>query len=318
MSSIKIATWNSQGDPSPVPAKKEVLERLLRECHVVLIQECGDLARTWRGGGTIHASPHIGAFNNRCNSCILSQIPFQRLNSWTLPSSNGRRCTYGWCQPSENISLIVATLHANAWVDAAYDGRQAVNTLHQRHPGQDFIVGGDFNREPISLTGRTRRVRVGTRTRGADFQLATCNLPTHSRGRELDFFIRSPALTTRFTRRYHLWGGSDHCPVLTTISYPDDDEDSAGPSGDDVNRKRTRPGGPDPKRRRVGPASGGRLAGIPALPSGFPEHLHLQEQERSRPGDEDEAGDRFGAGGEAQRPHGHEVAESQRRERGRG
>ena len=211
---VTIATWNSRGNPANDEGKKQVLADLFRRAHIVLIQECGQLV--WPGAW-VYRSIHAGAFNERCNSCIISKVELKAPSLGTLPSSNGRAFSHGTVKDAEG-SFVVATLHANASYDAALDGRTALQELSSVYKDAPIVVGGDFNVEPIYLSAEgTRSVHVGSSTRGCDFHVACTSGPAHTSGHLLDYFVLNPLLASENTQPYHLWGGSDHRPVLTTV-----------------------------------------------------------------------------------------------------
>ena len=213
---LSIATWNSRGNPANDNDKLAVLNCLFREHRIILIQECGGLSRSnLPPGASIIASDHVGAYHNRCNSCIISDQLLQNVGSFTLPSSNGRACTYG----NYGQGLIVGTLHANAHYDAAHDAAGALAQLSHEFPNMPVILGGDFNAEPIDLsTGRTRSKLVGTTSRGVGFHIASPGVSTHTSGRTLDFFVLNSQLISKNTRTHFTNGGSDHKPVMTAVA----------------------------------------------------------------------------------------------------
>jgi hypothetical protein len=219
---FRIATWNSRGSPAGNDDKMDVLRYLMNNNDVVLIQECGRLAVTDLPGGTnlapcyFYLMLHAGAFNERCNSCIISNVALDNLDRITLNSSNGRSSTCGI-----RNGVVVATLHANASYDAACDVRGAIASLGTRYPGVPCVLGGDFNTEPIDLsTGRTRSVTVGSSSRGTDFNLVVPASTTHvgqNSNRTLDYFALSHELGGGNAHTYHSLGGSDHYPVMIEV-----------------------------------------------------------------------------------------------------
>ncbi|WP_437585919.1 endonuclease/exonuclease/phosphatase family protein [Sorangium sp. So ce1000] len=213
-----IATWNSRGNPAASPAKHKVLLSLIKDCSVILLQECGKLKQSdLPRNRHLYASEHAGAYNNRCRSAIISNVPLRNIDGGTLPSSNGRAYSYGIYENA----LMVGTLHANASNDAGMDRRAAAEAmlkLTKNHNLIGFVLGGDFNVDP---GGRT--ITVGGSWRGKDAKIAYCRPPTHIHGGKLDYFIYfsqdSGAVECLNTRRGRRLGGSDHYPVITDVHY---------------------------------------------------------------------------------------------------
>ena len=127
-------------------------------------------------------------------------------------------------------SLIVGTMHANAAPNAPYDVNYALSQLGNI---QKFIVGGDFNCNPIQLRGYT-----GTQSRpGVIYSIEAPVLPTHKGGETLDYFIYNDGLGIKvqaipadvphppykisriIPRDIKSTGGSDHIPVAVVVEY---------------------------------------------------------------------------------------------------
>jgi endonuclease/exonuclease/phosphatase (EEP) superfamily protein YafD len=225
--SIKIATWNSQGNPRNNTNKETVLKYLLNNCNVIFIQECG--AINLNGLNTQFSIAHsmqTGSFNNRCTTCIISDQPLISTGSITLQSSNGRNCIYG---DYNNTGIIVGTLHANASTNAAADATGAITELYKKFKTNPILIGADFNAEPGGQsTGKTRSKRIGTKKRGKDFYIASPSFATHIKGKIYDYFIFNGELTSSNTHKYYTNGGSDHTPVISdfNLRQKDNDDDS--------------------------------------------------------------------------------------------
>jgi len=115
-----ITTWNSQGDPTARENKLKILEDLLRQSDVVMIQECGNMAKLSENFPSINmiCQKQTGAFNSRCSTCILAHdaISIRRDEYGYLPSSNGR-----WFIVANYKDYVLSTLHANAYLGGAND-----------------------------------------------------------------------------------------------------------------------------------------------------------------------------------------------------
>ena len=79
-SHMKICTWNSQGNPLNDAIKLNILNHLLtiEQCNVVMIQECGKFILPAQHSGRYHyiVVEHAGAYNQRCNTCIIADLNF--------------------------------------------------------------------------------------------------------------------------------------------------------------------------------------------------------------------------------------------------
>ena len=77
---MKICTWNSQGNPLNDAIKLNILNHLLtiEQCNVVMIQECGQFILPAQHSGRYHyvVVEHAGAYNQRCNTCIIADLNF--------------------------------------------------------------------------------------------------------------------------------------------------------------------------------------------------------------------------------------------------
>ena len=212
---IKVATWNTRGNPAGSREKMAVLQALLRSNHIVLLQECGGLTAADVGGRSLVVRGPAGAYHIRCSSAIISDRALDGVGEFTLPSSNGRACSFG---SYYNDSLIIATLHANSHIDAVHDASGVLAEFSRRFVNPNLLVGGDFNAEPSDQsTGKTRSKTVGSSTRGEDFYVASPDGATHRCGRKLDYFIYNHNVRCENTTRYHTYGGSDHLPVMTEV-----------------------------------------------------------------------------------------------------
>lgn len=216
---LKIATWNSQGSPSNSSAKIEILEFLYNRFDIILLQECGNFSLDVQGGtmiledATLTDSLHAGAFNVRCNSCIISKKRVRAITSHYLSSGVGRFVA-GVHVESEGIN--VYNIHATAQGGGAADVTSVLSSLTE-----PFILGGDMNCTPEELRGggrsQNRSLLVGTSSRGRQFEIARTGSNTRG-GREYDFFIHSQNLSHRNVDRYTLKGG-DHFPVYAEFDF---------------------------------------------------------------------------------------------------
>lgn len=160
-----------------------------------------------------YTSTHAGAINPRCNSCIISDRQLQNHGISTLRSSTGRACSYGEYLPG----LVVATLHASASSLAGGDATGAASELGNLFTDEAIIIGGDFNAEPVDLSGKTRSKQIGTSSRGERWNIITSGMATHDNGKVYDYFIANNNLTNPGARNHTTNGGSDHTPVMTEI-----------------------------------------------------------------------------------------------------
>lgn len=199
-SHMKICTWNSQGNPLNDAIKLNILNHLLtiEQCNVVMIQECGQF---------ILPAQHAGAYNQRCNTCIIADLNFVASIHYLI-SGTGRSAiclNYNGCN--------IYTLHCESGSGAVGDIRDLV-----RHAVSPFIIGGDMNSTPSELSDNLRIMTTGTRSRpGNSAYFACCGMPTHISGRELDYFLIDSRLQLKTSvRGYHMKGG-DHYPVILEI-----------------------------------------------------------------------------------------------------
>lgn len=212
---MRIATWNSQGCPSNSEEKSKILQYLYTISDIILLQECGnlsfDIERTTNilDGTELTNGLHAGAYNIRCNSCIISKIRVEEIDGHYLPSGTGRQVT-GIFVPSEDVN--VYNIHAASGCGGAADVVSALSQL--REP---LILGGDMNCTPEDLQagGREhhRQLRIGTSTRYNDFDFAKTGYPTRG-NKEYDYFIHSLTFTHYLVLRHTMRGG-DHFPVLS-------------------------------------------------------------------------------------------------------
>lgn len=212
---MKICTWNSQGNPYSSSEKEEVLNQLYNDNDVLLIQECGDIAKDLQlPDATIWAEGQAGAFNNRCTTCIISKIGGcrERLDVY---SSTGRSAIH-----LNVMGLNIYTLHATSG-----NGIPDVMNLFARAQ-EPFIIGGDMNCSRTTILenhgvagNMTDYIFSGTHSRYGNLgRLVTSERVTHpGSGSELDFFIASLSLRTSDTH-IHPESGGDHFPVCTEIS----------------------------------------------------------------------------------------------------
>lgn len=212
---MKICTWNSQGNPYTTPKKIEILNQLYNDNDVLLIQECGDIAKDLQlPDATIWAEGQAGAFNNRCTTCIISKIGGcrERLDVY---SSTGRSAIH-----LNVMGLNIYTLHATSG-----NGVPDVMKLFARAQ-EPFIIGGDMNCSRTTILenhgvagNMTDYIFSGTHSDPNKIGIiTTSNRVTHPwSGSELDFFIVSLSLRTKCTHRYSESGG-DHYPVCTEVS----------------------------------------------------------------------------------------------------
>ena len=215
--SLKICTWNSQGNPYNDKTKKklDILQQLYKCNDVLLIQECGGIANNLKTDGRCFWNvEQAGAGNNRCSLCIISNVGgFGEVLDAT--SSTGRSVIH------VNIGNIhIYTLHATSG-----NGLPDVMTLLE-NAQEPFIIGGDLNcnrSEILNSHGvcgsEVNYAFSGTRSRPNKLgELITSDRLTHpGSGNELDFFIVSLSLRTYSTRLHPVMGG-DHYPVCTVVS----------------------------------------------------------------------------------------------------
>ena len=135
---MKICTWNSQGNPLNDAIKLNILNHLLKieQCNVVMIQECGQFILPAQHSGRYHyvVVEHAGAYNQRCNTCIIADLNFVASIHYLI-SGTGRSAiclNYNGCN--------IYTLHCESGSGAVGDIRDLV-----RHAVSPFIIGGDMN-----------------------------------------------------------------------------------------------------------------------------------------------------------------------------
>ena len=198
-SHMKICTWNSQGNPLNDAIKLNILNHLLttEQCNVVMIQECGNFILPAQHSGRYHyvVVEHAGAYNCRCNTCIIADLNFVASIHYLI-SGTGRSAiclNYNGCN--------IYTLHCESGSGAVGDIRDLV-----RHAVSPFIIGGDMNSTPSELSEYLRIMTTGTRSRpGNSANFACCGMPTHFSGRELDYFLIDSRLQLRTcVLRYHI------------------------------------------------------------------------------------------------------------------
>lgn len=217
-----IITWNSRGNPVNDQDKLSVLASILNGIYdVILLQECGRLNQAditnIRNGYHFYSSPHAGAHNLRCNSCIITRGRLTNVSRIDLPSANGRACIVGTYN-----NVLIGTLHSNANNAAACDAASVASRIRRYSNGLPIIIGGDFNVEPfdLTLTGnlayRTRRRQVGTASRRADYSIACPPSNTHTSRNIYDYFMYTGRIRFSDTRTLLRNGGSDHLPVKST------------------------------------------------------------------------------------------------------
>ena len=210
-SHMKICTWNSQGNPLNDAIKLNILNHLLtiEQCNVVMIQECGKFILPAQHSGRYHyiVVEHAGAYNQRCNTCIIADLNFVASIHYLI-SGTGRSAiclNYNGCN--------IYTLHCESGSGAVGDIRDLV-----RHAVSPFIIGGDMNSTPSELSDNLRIMTTGTRSRpGNSAYFACCGMLTHISGRELDYFLIDSRLQLKtYVRGYHMKGGH-HYPVILEI-----------------------------------------------------------------------------------------------------
>lgn len=213
---MRICTWNSQGNPLNHDIKKYILADLLtrERCNVVMIQECGDYAYTYTGGGDyFYRADHVGALHNRCNTCMISRLPnIVSFSQAILPSGTGR----SYIELNIGNRLYFYTLHASAGDAAKSD---VMYTLSKAR--NNFIIGGDMNCTPYDLCpSRRKEIFAGTADRRYnDAIIKHTSMVTHpGTGAILDYFIIDKKLGYSYLNieRYSLQGG-DHYPVILEI-----------------------------------------------------------------------------------------------------
>ncbi|AZZ93261.1 endonuclease [Hahella sp. KA22] len=210
---MRVATWNSQGNPTSSDSKIKILSNLLNECDIILIQECGGLSQASLDSVStqkwLYSCEQVGAFNNRCTTCIISkQVPVAH-GCIYLQTDTGRSSLYA----TFGEGFTVLTFHANAGgrgaADAQLVGQHAVGKI----PG-NFIIGGDFNCVPFDLSSRRNIIRIGSNSRGKELRIVSSGSNTHPGSHhELDYFLVSENIDVRNVAKYHMQGG-DHYPVI--------------------------------------------------------------------------------------------------------
>lgn len=214
--SIRICTWNSQGNPANNFNKSEILVWLYRQNDVLLIQECGDII------GQIaeildhpycYYVPQAGAFNNRCSTCIITKQPADSgPDYFYLSSGSGRYAIHIFI-----FGVHIYTLHS-------LSGNGTSDVIDVLNKSNDpFIIGGDMNCTPEELKesyGRkkSRMIQTGTQSRPMKTaRFIRSNVCTHpSSRRELDYFLVNQYIHSCNTKCFHLHGG-DHYAICTTV-----------------------------------------------------------------------------------------------------
>lgn len=224
---MKIITWNSRGNPTLNIKKKLFFEKMIKNLspNIILIQECGTLYETIQNAKIpnywIVRSPHAGALNKRCNSCIISDGEMTEIKYLTQQSSNGRAMSYGRYSVEYSgvrIFMVVGTMHSNAYFDAACDARNAFKKVMNDYPNTPIIIGGDFNTEPYEMsTLKRRKIELGTYSRGIGMKVAAPENCTINK-KKYDYFVHNEFVVLKNTRRYSGQGGSDHFPVITEVT----------------------------------------------------------------------------------------------------
>ena len=101
---------------------------------------------------------HAGAYNQRCNTCIIADLNFVASIHYLI-SGTGRSAiclNYNGCN--------IYTLHCESGSGAVGDIRDLV-----RHAVSPFIIGGDMNSTPSELSDNLRIMTTGTRSRPVSY-----------------------------------------------------------------------------------------------------------------------------------------------------
>lgn len=220
--SIIIATWNTQGDPTPVKkndakqkTRNSMLAYLISNVHVLLLQECGNLAEiesyTKKKNANISYGQQAGAYNVRCSTAIVSFVDCE-FESKYLTSGTGRSAIFMFSN-----KIAIGTLHSQSGAGAGDVSTVVTHLFKKKING--FIIGGDFNCAP-SDTGwiveeKRNTMYIGTQSRGSEFSYWAPQNKTHVNGGILDWFIFNNVIPTQ-AQRCHAMGG-DHYPVMLEI-----------------------------------------------------------------------------------------------------
>jgi hypothetical protein len=210
---LKIATWNSQGNPTRNEVTTKTLQWLLDNCSVIFLQECGALEASDLPQGCYFSwVEHLGAKNRRCRTGLISNMQLQDIKYESLLSSSGRM----WLAGIYDMKYVVATLHAEASGVAGIDTDGAVKDLLKNYGEKaPLVIGADFNRDPFEVSNsRTRSAHFGTASRGVDFDVVSVGKATHEHGATLDYFLTRNVGCVG-TARYPTRGGSDHYPIYS-------------------------------------------------------------------------------------------------------
>lgn len=201
-----FTTWNAQGGVIQDQEKRQVISDLVEDYrdysapHIFAIQEAGSNPHLYSGlRGTqytqIWCAPK-GAANERCTVGILAP---QARTSKLFPISVGNTRQIPILCWNEAIRL--GSMHAVASPLAPNEVQTAIEKLLLNN--MPFILGGDMNSEPPQAQG---------------FEVHSSEHPTHSGGRELDYFIACTAVKCNSISVKRV-GPSDHDPVTAIFDY---------------------------------------------------------------------------------------------------
>ncbi|EDO9794192.1 cytolethal distending toxin subunit B family protein [Campylobacter fetus] len=213
----KIATWNMQGSSASTESKWNVNVRQLitgdAAADILMLQESGSIPttavntqRVFQGGTPVdeytwnlgtnsrpnmvyiyHSRIDVGA--NRVNLAIVSTRRADNV-SIIYPEITAAR-------PAIGIHIrndVFFTAHALA--SGGPDAPSLIHRVHDSFIGQggiNWVIGGDFNREPSSLLGA---LEGGLRNK---VSIIAPNAPTQSSGRTLDYLVAGNSGTSAFS-----------------------------------------------------------------------------------------------------------------------
>ncbi|EAL3879546.1 cytolethal distending toxin [Campylobacter fetus subsp. fetus] len=213
-----LATWNMQGSSASTESKWNVNVRQLiagsNAADILFIQEAGSLPHSavqsqrvvQRGGIPVHeyiwnlgtnSRPNmvyiyysrvdVGA--NRVNLAIVSRLQAEEVIVLTPPTTLSR--------PILGIRIgNDAFFSAHALANGGTDSAAIVENVYRNFissPNVNWVIGGDFNREPSSLVNileSSVRQRVS---------IITPNAPTQSSGRTLDYLVAGNSGASAFS-----------------------------------------------------------------------------------------------------------------------
>lgn len=202
---FSVATWNTQGSPLTNEDKNATLRSLVDLYDVVLLQECGNLAKcnTYEGRRLVSWIPG-GALNGRCSTAIISRGYDESGNSGHMHT--GRAGI--WIRVGR---VYVATIHCTSNGKAA-DQTQMMKEMSTTAGDNPLIIGGDFNcsQDPGELN-------VGTSSRPIVFSVDTQDRATQQSGNTLDYFV-SVNIELKGIRKYRT-SSSDHDAVTALYEY---------------------------------------------------------------------------------------------------